>query len=318
MGYKGSAHYPNDEGPVHCHGFTWDGTTDKFKGNLLFEVAVSHGTLNHGYVKGIPGGPMCGCVEQMPKVSTAACTDVAPEITLSFPGSQAMELVNIKVDFKDCGSSDLAAYVASKGGDVSKYLTGSCDGLLTPLHWSGYGVVPPAKAATLVDFDMSPYLDKEVVIQSFEGDRFLWARNNDDIRALKYGLVHVNFKWIISLPTSYPDGYNASSECYTIKHVNNNRLLYALKTYSFRDGLRLLTDSQVSDQFKYYKADFLWRFDQGYCDETQQKICHFIVNCASDRALFALGYKNDREGFGANTEFNNNFHPKEMWTMTLV
>jgi len=63
---KGSAlYFVNDEGPVHCHGFTWDGSTDKFKGNLLFEVAVSHGTLDHGFVKGIPGGPMCGCVEQV-------------------------------------------------------------------------------------------------------------------------------------------------------------------------------------------------------------------------------------------------------------
>jgi len=226
-----------------------------------------------------------------------------------------MELVDLEVDFNNCGGSDLAAYVASKGGDVSSYLPGSCEDQFSPIHWRGYGPVPSVKPPSLEnDFDMSPYVGNNVVIQSFEGDRYLWAENDSDIRAVKLNSVSTKAIWKISTPASYPDGFNASSNCYTIER--DNKLLYALKTYSFRDGLRIFSEGSFSDEFEYYKEDFLWRFDHAYCDNTEQRMCHFIVNCASKRALFAIGHKNTREGFGANVE--PDFYPKQMWTMTLV
>ena len=63
---SGVAYYPGDsEGAVHCSGFMWTAQTDKYKGNLLFEVAMSHGLLDNGYVRNVPGAPMCACLEQV-------------------------------------------------------------------------------------------------------------------------------------------------------------------------------------------------------------------------------------------------------------
>ncbi len=71
----GESVFVGDSGPVNCHGFYWD-DSNRYKGNLLFHVAMSQGLLDHGYVRNVPGAPMCGCIEQMPVVSNAACTDI--------------------------------------------------------------------------------------------------------------------------------------------------------------------------------------------------------------------------------------------------
>jgi hypothetical protein len=69
-----------DEGPVNCHGFAWGNdpkrASHRLKGNALFEVAMYEAFYKQGYVKSLPGAPMCGCVEQMPTVTRADCTEV--------------------------------------------------------------------------------------------------------------------------------------------------------------------------------------------------------------------------------------------------
>lgn len=63
----GTVIYPStDVGDnAQCHGFFWDDSTDKYKGNLLFKVAMSEGLLGNGHVRNIPGAPMCACIEQV-------------------------------------------------------------------------------------------------------------------------------------------------------------------------------------------------------------------------------------------------------------
>ena len=62
----GDAFFPGDsEGPVNCHGFHFGTPASEWSGNMLFEVAISQGLLGNGYVRNIPGAPMCGCIEQV-------------------------------------------------------------------------------------------------------------------------------------------------------------------------------------------------------------------------------------------------------------
>ena len=57
------------EGDVHCHGFAWSNNANEpsalFKGANLFYVSMYDHLGQRGYVRNVPGAPMCGCVEQV-------------------------------------------------------------------------------------------------------------------------------------------------------------------------------------------------------------------------------------------------------------
>merc|ERR1712071_97211 len=77
----GFAIFPDDEeGDVHCHGFAWGNDEDaldaRYKGNNLFYVSLYDHFYQRGYVRGVPGAPMCGCAEQLPVASRADCTEM--------------------------------------------------------------------------------------------------------------------------------------------------------------------------------------------------------------------------------------------------
>ena len=58
-------------GPVNCHGFTFNTDLEtKYAGNTLFQVAMSHGLMGNGYVREIPGAPMCGCINTVSAISS--------------------------------------------------------------------------------------------------------------------------------------------------------------------------------------------------------------------------------------------------------
>jgi regulation of enolase protein 1 (concanavalin A-like superfamily) len=73
-----------------------------------------------GYVKNIPGAPMCGCVEQMPTVSRSDCTqvDLTESVKIQYDGSAFVgKLTRVHVDFNACQginnrNNDLWAYMA--------------------------------------------------------------------------------------------------------------------------------------------------------------------------------------------------------------
>ena len=72
-GTAGFMTFPGDnndgEGAIHCHGFAWaddDGDpSSRYKANNLFYVSMYDHMLQRGYVRNIPGAPMCGCIEQV-------------------------------------------------------------------------------------------------------------------------------------------------------------------------------------------------------------------------------------------------------------
>jgi len=113
---SGIAIYDGDsEGAANCKGFTWNDDTDLYKGNLLFEVAMKYGLKDNGYTRSVPHAPMCACVEQMPYVSHADCTDLTSGSTWSiFPDSQTglltIEHDNANISFNDCNGKGLAEH----------------------------------------------------------------------------------------------------------------------------------------------------------------------------------------------------------------
>jgi hypothetical protein len=65
---------------VLLDGFGWaDDVTDQsqvYRGNNLFFVSLYDHMYVRGYVKNVPGAPMCACAEQMPTVSRSDCTQI--------------------------------------------------------------------------------------------------------------------------------------------------------------------------------------------------------------------------------------------------
>jgi len=115
---SGIALFPGEsEGPANCMGFTWEENTISglYKGNLLFEVAMRHGLKDNGYTRSVPHAPMCACVEQMPYVSHADCTDIESNNSWSVSqdsesGLLSLSLSSANIVFNNCNGQGLAAH----------------------------------------------------------------------------------------------------------------------------------------------------------------------------------------------------------------
>lgn len=113
----------NAEEDSHCHGFAWaEDPTDssaRFKGNKLFYISMYDHLTQRGYVRSVPGAPMCACVEQMPVVTRSDCTQVDIESeTAEFSfGDEGLRvaITDLEIEFNACqgannNNNDLAAY----------------------------------------------------------------------------------------------------------------------------------------------------------------------------------------------------------------
>jgi hypothetical protein len=110
------------EGAIHCHGYAWANDSGdpitRYKANNLFYVSMYDHMHQRGYVKNIPGAPMCGCVEKMPIVTRSDCTqvDLEEEYEVSFDGTSVTAVMTkVEVDFNACQgkngrNNDLYAY----------------------------------------------------------------------------------------------------------------------------------------------------------------------------------------------------------------
>ena len=101
------------EAPIHCHGFAWtDELSDPsaiYRGNNLFFVSMYDHLNQRGYVKEVPGAPMCGCSEQMPVVSRTDCTqlEVVQSFQFDYDGlSFVAKVTNVNIAFKQCTGVD--------------------------------------------------------------------------------------------------------------------------------------------------------------------------------------------------------------------
>lgn len=115
--------FPGAEGPTHCVGFTWmhDGGS---LGNMMYDVSLRQ-TARKGYVRGVPGAPLCGCVEHMPVVEEAACRtatrDGEPAYTFNYAGGYLSVSNTVAMNYADCAAGNLKAqYKANHAGDAAK------------------------------------------------------------------------------------------------------------------------------------------------------------------------------------------------------
>ncbi len=111
------------EGPTHCHGFAWGHdeyeADARYKANNLFYVSMYDHLYQRGYVRNVPGAPMCACVEKMPIVSRADCTEIEALEFWRFDWSVATQsftavLDRTEIDFNACRgagrSNDLESF----------------------------------------------------------------------------------------------------------------------------------------------------------------------------------------------------------------
>lgn len=122
----GFAIFPdNKEGSVHCHGFAWSNDSraadNRYKGNNLFYVSLYDHMYSRGYVRAVPGAPMCGCADKMPIVSRADCTEM--EITETWRFRHYAGVTGFEVSLQDANivfnacqgannnNNDLEAYI---------------------------------------------------------------------------------------------------------------------------------------------------------------------------------------------------------------
>lgn len=90
-----------------CTGFAYEEGSfgEAVKYNTLFHMAMMTNLYGDGYVKNIPGAPLCGCAEQMPIVSNAKCTKAIEGYTIDSTTGE----ISVNISWEDCGS-DLATY----------------------------------------------------------------------------------------------------------------------------------------------------------------------------------------------------------------
>jgi hypothetical protein len=114
------------EGRTHCHGFAWSDdaidTSTIFKGNNLFHISLFDHLYKRGYVKNVPGAPMCGCVEQMPIVTRADCTEMelvqSTTFTFAAPTVTVAPSEEWEVNFKKCNQGNAGI----RNNDFEAYL----------------------------------------------------------------------------------------------------------------------------------------------------------------------------------------------------
>mmetsp|Transcript_7833 Transcript_7833/g.11962 ORF Transcript_7833/g.11962 Transcript_7833/m.11962 type:complete len:507 (-) Transcript_7833:105-1625(-) len=121
----------DDNANTYCTGFTFSSdkgdATNRFKGNSLLDLSFRN-TVENGYVKNIPGAPMCACIEQMPTVSRADCrlTSVSDESLTYTIVNGELKVTNItaKVEFSACEVDDLKVHAEQYDIDLSDHLVG--------------------------------------------------------------------------------------------------------------------------------------------------------------------------------------------------
>lgn len=126
--HGGFALFPGDtattgEGDAHCHGFTWSSDKDapdyRYRGNALFYVSMYDHLNNRGYVRNVPGAPMCSSIDKSPTVSRSDCTNVEVEETFVFTrlrrngnGNGRAKLIksayieDVNINFNNCPTDD--------------------------------------------------------------------------------------------------------------------------------------------------------------------------------------------------------------------
>jgi len=240
---KGSAIF-GSLGEVKCDGFLWT-EEDPYRGNLLFKVAMDQGLLS-GHVRNIPGAPMCACLEQMPVVTHADCTDMTVDQQWEAMYDGTLETITIQkygdptITFNDCDGFSLSDYYHTKNSDtnypIDEQFVDSCDDSIAQALED--------VAFKKVDQDWIPVAGKGLLYhKSYTESAFneAWELSNNQIlrrRCLECERDHMDIYYRRFDENGLPDGFD---------------LLHTVKDYwrSDEDGL---TDNTFMEDFKLYST----------------------------------------------------------------
>jgi len=148
--FGGPGQNENIEGSIHCHGFAWTNddyhVANIYKGNNLFYVSMYDHMYKRGYVRNVPGAPMCAFAENMAVVTRADCTEIRAEEQFKFSWNATtqqatMELVKIKeLHFNACQGVD--ADGNNRDNDLEAYYRKLSNAKLTPTPDDPNGATP--------------------------------------------------------------------------------------------------------------------------------------------------------------------------------
>jgi len=264
----------NSEGPVHCHGLAWGAheldTYNRYKANNLFFVSMYDHLYQRGYVRNVPGAPMCGCVEKMPIVSRSDCTQVDDDETWVFvwnAGTKKMlaRLDYVELDFNACrgegGNNDLNRFInrlKTEGRyseemytEFRKTVRGNCNGVFQELLTEkGYTYNPQAATPGWTQVYskglLAPYADELLKSPSTftkQADTNLRRLQNADspvfyIRRYCPKCTRSHREIIYKRLTAFPEGYDFI-DLFTNNWVdtNNINLLDFTLHYNMEDAL---------------------------------------------------------------------------------
>lgn len=143
----GDVDFPDqEEGAIHCHGLAWSNDsndpTAQLKYNNFFYVSMYDHMYKRGYVEHVLANniegiakvvasagtlpPMCGCIEDMPVVTRADCTqtDVVQNFKFTTNDNMLLNAVadgELKVDFNACQGEDVDGN-AGANNDLASYV----------------------------------------------------------------------------------------------------------------------------------------------------------------------------------------------------
>lgn len=86
----------------------------RYRGNNLFYISMYDHMYKRGYVRNVPGAPMCGCVENMPVVERADCTEINALEIWKFAWDDnngfSASLDRAEIDFNACRNNNLSTH----------------------------------------------------------------------------------------------------------------------------------------------------------------------------------------------------------------
>jgi hypothetical protein len=241
----GISFYPgNQEGSTHCHGFAWG--TDltepdyRYAANNLFYISMYDHMHNRGYVRNVPGAPMCGCVEKMPVVSRADCTEIsALEIwkfdwktsTNNGQGLLEASLDRAEIEFNACqgknGNNDLERFYERLYNEgrasfqdrqmLKRTIVGNDNcavGRDIMMDIKGYDIHYPA--IPYIETDSDTAYNIAIEKGTNEGKDVLWTGSNGDVHLVdKNRIGDDDTQWTFS--TTDNNGATMSDAVFTIQ-----------------------------------------------------------------------------------------------------
>ena len=109
------------------------------KYNTLYKIDIGENLFEHCRVRNISGAPMCGCAEQMPIITNAACTKVVEGYMLNPDGS-----ITANMSWEDCGMNLLDYYNSLPGRQYT-------EGFFMEARLVGEGKCPKAMESFMND-----------------------------------------------------------------------------------------------------------------------------------------------------------------------